>query len=105
MKKICAFICLLFATNVLAQDLNLSAVMAGNTNDVICYVPMAPGDMGWIPLSISCDNKTGNGGRMAFGKGANADSIIAGFVGSGRWNLATVYNGVGGRPIFAFTRK
>jgi len=89
MKTICVLISLLFAANALSQQLNLGAVLSGNTPDVICYIYCAPGDPG-IFQRIACDDKTGRAtGQLVLGNQVVAGAILAQFVSSGRWNLAT----------------
>lgn len=103
MKKI-ALIGLFIASNAVAQ-LNLGAVLSGQTNEVICYVFCAPGDPGTFQ-KIVCDNKAGiTGGYLNLGQQANPSAIMAGFVGSGKWNLATSYIGKNNVTTFLFTKK
>lgn len=104
MKTICALISLLFAANALSQQLNLGAVLSGNTPDVICYIYCAPGDSSTFQ-KISCGDKTGIGLSLMLGAQASESSIMAQFVSSGRWNLATSVVHTNSVTTYIFTKK
>ena len=102
MKNILSLIGLLFTFNIFAQELNLPAVVSGNTGDLVCLGSSAPGEPDKI-LTIGCRGKIAPGG---FNKvNLDAFQMIYDFVASGKWELSATRVGKQNSTGYIFIRK